>query len=213
MKDQKGGNGRSKAGDTASPENATRDDILRAAAELIATQGYSACTMRAISDRVNIKAGSVYYHFHGKQEIVVEIMNRGVEMMRDAVMDALATLPSEAGFRQKMRAAVRAHVGSKVDRETPFMQVYEHLTPAIKREGAEMRRQYTRLWFELFDEGIRLGEIRASLDRAHFIPFLLSGLNRAPEWLNPEHMTLDAAADLVMDLLLNGVFAENAKRH
>lgn len=213
MKDDKAVDGHAapRTRDRRGNESATRDDILLAAAQLIASQGYGACTMRAISEAVNIKAGSLYYHFEGKQEIVVEIMNKGVEMLLDAVSDVLAGLPADAPFRDRLRAAVKAHIRSKVSRDTPFMQVYEHLTPAIKREGAEMRRKYTRLWFDLLDEGVRAGAIRPELDRGHFIPYLLSGLNRAPEWFNPDHITLDAATDLVMDVMLNGLFTAAGK--
>ena len=53
--------------------NSVRREILDAAADIIVRQGYDACTMRAVAALVDMKAGSLYYHFKSKDEIVEEI--------------------------------------------------------------------------------------------------------------------------------------------
>ena len=53
----------------AAPE-ATRDQILAEAARLFRHQGYATTTLRTIADAADIKAGSIYYHFRGKDEIL-----------------------------------------------------------------------------------------------------------------------------------------------
>lgn len=185
-----------------------REAILMAASTIITTQGYSACTMRSISQQVNIKAGSLYYHFAGKNEIVVEIMNKGVEMMLQAVQEELSALPDEADFNSRLTTAVRAHIESKLDRESPYMRVYEHLTPVIKREGREMRRRYAAIWFEMFESAKAAGTLRRDLDLEMFIPFLLSALNRIPEWFNREQMRTADAAEMIVAQLTRGIFVE-----
>ena len=72
----------------AAGDSSTRDVILDSAARLIVEEGFAACTMRAISQRVQIKAGSLYYHFASKDDIVFEIMNLGAAMLHDAVIAA-----------------------------------------------------------------------------------------------------------------------------
>lgn len=183
----------------------TRDEILEAAADLIVTEGYMACTMRSISERVKIKAGSLYHHFASKDEIVVEIMNRGTEMMFNQVTEALAVLPEGASFSIRLSTAIEAHVACKLATEAPYMRVYEHLTPVIKRQSRAMRRRYTELWLDLIESGKREGAVRMDLDAEKFVPFVLTGLNRLPEWFHSETMELSEITDMIHCVLTEGV--------
>ncbi len=58
----------------AAPE-ATRDQILVEAARLFRHQGYAATTLRQIADAAGIKAGSIYYHFGSKDEILGVVLD------------------------------------------------------------------------------------------------------------------------------------------
>ncbi len=51
---------------------ATRDKLTRAAAELIAEQGWGRVTTRAVAERAGLPHGAVSYHFRGKQELLIE---------------------------------------------------------------------------------------------------------------------------------------------
>lgn len=186
-------------------DNSTRAEILDAAARLVVEQGYGACTMRSISESVKIKAGSLYYHFSSKEEIVVEIMNMGVEMLLKEVESKVEQLPDDVSWYEKFRVAVQAHVNAKVDPEIPFMQVYEHLPPIIKRESRSMRQKYAKFWYGLIKGGQDAGEYRSDLDIDTFLPFFLGGLNRVPEWFHADRMDPVKIADSIVDTLLSGL--------
>ena len=57
---------------------APRAQILDAAAELFVRQGLAATTTRQIADRVGIRQASLYYHFAGKDEILLELLTQSV---------------------------------------------------------------------------------------------------------------------------------------
>lgn len=57
---------------------APREEILAAAAELFASQGLAATTTRQIAERVGIRQASLYYHFAGKDEILLELLTQSV---------------------------------------------------------------------------------------------------------------------------------------
>ena len=52
-----------------------RQAILACAAELFATRGVAATTVRQIADEVGILSGSLYHHFESKEAIVDEIIS------------------------------------------------------------------------------------------------------------------------------------------
>lgn len=69
---------------------APRDQILDAAAALFAEHGYAGTSTRAIAERVGIRQASLYYHFAGKDEILLELLEISVGPSL-AFVDALLT--------------------------------------------------------------------------------------------------------------------------
>jgi AcrR family transcriptional regulator len=57
---------------------APRAEILDAAAELFVSQGLAATTTRQIAERVGIRQASLYHHFAGKAEILLELLTQSV---------------------------------------------------------------------------------------------------------------------------------------
>ena len=85
----------------------TRQRILDAAAVCFSESGYSGVTLRDIADRANMKAGSLYYHFHSKENLVEEVLCVGVfnafESTRRAV-EALGHKNNRESQRQKRQS-------------------------------------------------------------------------------------------------------------
>ena len=186
-------------------DKATREEILHAAANLIAAEGYAACTMRSISDKVQMKAGSLYYHFKSKDEIIIEIMNVGTTMLMEDVTRQVAALPASASFAERLRTAVRAHAACNVDRTTPYMRVYQHLPPIIKRQARVTRKAYSDFWVAFLEYGKATGDVAADLNLAIFVPYLLTGLSRISDWFRADHMDIVEVADVIADSLLDGI--------
>ena len=74
---------------TASP----RDQILESAARLFVSQGFAATSTREIADHVGIRQASLYYHFAGKDEILVELLRKSVRPTTDKVENILGQVP------------------------------------------------------------------------------------------------------------------------
>jgi TetR/AcrR family transcriptional regulator, cholesterol catabolism regulator len=104
--------------------NSPRMEILNAGAELIVERGYEAFTMRAVASLVNVKAGSIYYHFASKNEIVEELLNTGIARLLEYVRRVLGELPSEALVDTRVEAAVIAHVPCMVGLHRDLLQIY-----------------------------------------------------------------------------------------
>src|SRR5438876_166067 len=55
---------------------ATREQILDAAAELLGGQGSAATTTRAVAERAGVRVSLVHYHFGGKGRLLAELLER-----------------------------------------------------------------------------------------------------------------------------------------
>ena len=124
----------------------TRASILTAAARLFAEKGFADCTLREIATVANMKAGSVYYHFDSKDEILDEVINTGIERLFENVTKALDLLAADAPVERRLREAVRAHILSFLDVRgdaNTFLRIYEHLPPIMKRRSRAARQRRT----------------------------------------------------------------------
>lgn len=54
----------------------TREAILEVAKELLQTRGFNAFSYQDIADRVGIRKASIHYHFPGKEELGVALVDR-----------------------------------------------------------------------------------------------------------------------------------------
>lgn len=196
-----------RAGERAKPSSVRRD-ILDAAADIIVRQGYDACTMRAVAALVDMKAGSLYYHFKSKDEIVDEILNQGIETLYARVAGTISDLPKEVPFAQRLSAAVEVHIASLVGKDQKYVHVYEHLPPVIRRRSRKMREKYAQLWHDLFAGGVASGEADAAHDLRLLVPYFLGGLNRVPEWSRASDASSQQIAGLAVATLLDGIGAK-----
>src|SRR5215216_6584211 len=93
----------------------TRRRILDAAAQVFSEQGYSA-RLSDIAERAGMKAGSLYYHFDSREDLVAEILHRGIQRSFDHVRDAVDAMPPNAPAIDRLATAVRAHTLAIVER-------------------------------------------------------------------------------------------------
>ncbi|WP_060517104.1 MULTISPECIES: TetR/AcrR family transcriptional regulator [Pseudomonas] len=50
-------------------------NIVQAAYEMLASQGFGAMSMRSLSGKVGLQPGSLYYHFSSKQDVLEEVLD------------------------------------------------------------------------------------------------------------------------------------------
>lgn len=89
--------------DAVSP---ARERVLSVAEQLFSERGYKAVTLRDIAEALGIRQASLYHHFPGgKEELFVEVTERGLERHREALQRAI----DEAGpdLRSQLQAAAR----------------------------------------------------------------------------------------------------------
>ena len=185
----------------------TRLEILAAAAQLFAEKGYSDCNLRELADKVGIKAGSFYYHFRSKEEMLDELLGLSISLVHTAVTAAIDALGPEAPVGERIGAAVRAHITTFLrddGNSSAFMRVWEHLPPTMKRRNRVKRRAYAAIWYALLEEGVRQGAVRGDVDIRLMVPFVIAGMSRIIEWYNLRHMTIQDICDAVTQIYLRG---------
>lgn len=187
----------------------TRERVLAAAAEVLAASGYAATTLEAIAARADMKAGSLYYHFASKDDLVAEVLLEGVTAVRDAVDAAVAELGADAPPVARLRAAVAAHLDAIISRG-PFTKAnirgYGQVPAEIAERVRAAQRAYGDVWRGLITDAVAAGEIRSDLDATSIRLLLLGAMNWSVEWVATDGtMSSGDLADDLIEMTFHGL--------
>ncbi|MGQ0700205.1 MAG: TetR/AcrR family transcriptional regulator [Panacagrimonas sp.] len=194
---------------TEAPSDLTRKYILKAAAKLFRDQGYVATTLRQIADASGIQAGSIYYHFRSKDEILAEILDVGIDEVQKAVVERLSRLPANASARQKIAAAIEGHLMGLLqhgDFTSASIRVYGQLPAELKRSNQARRASYSQFWDGLLAEAGERGELRKGVDLHIARLVILGAVNWTVEWYDAKRGSVEAVAKEIAFLISGGTF-------
>lgn len=198
---------RGKRGSTHAPE-ATRDQILAQAARLFRQHGYAATTLRQIADAAGIKAGSIYYHFDSKEEILGVVLDAGIRAVNEAVAMRIAALAPGASHRDRIAAAIEGHLHGLLnhgDFTSANIRIYGQIPEEAKIRHRAVRGVYARYWDELLKQARDSGELRADVDAGVMRLFLIGALNWTVEWYNPRRGSFKSLAAQLTDIVFDGI--------
>jgi AcrR family transcriptional regulator len=144
---------------TEARKAATRERILNAARELIASGGYREAQVSAVAAKAGLATGTVYRHFPSKSDLFSEVFRRASQREVD-VMAEIAADPEHATATAKIAAAVGAFATRALrGRRLAFALLAEPVDPAIEAERLAFRRAYRDVFAGVLEEGIRSGEL------------------------------------------------------
>jgi len=103
--------------------NLTRERLVEAALALINEHGLDGLSMRALADRLEVKAASLYWHVRDRRELL--------ELLAESILDGVARPRRGGGWRQGVLAIGRAlqrRVSAQNDAGRILLEVPESLT-------------------------------------------------------------------------------------
>lgn len=150
-----------------------------------------------------MKAGSLYYHFASKDELVTEVMRIGVEAIETAVREGIAANADQPSLTRLM-VAVRIHLETllaKSDFVSSHIRCYPFVPDGVREELRDVRRSYDQVWRDLILD--YLGP-NASPEMASYLRHALVGaLNSSVEWFNPNRNSIADYARTIEAMLVS----------
>ncbi|MEV7085376.1 TetR/AcrR family transcriptional regulator [Streptomyces sp. NPDC093085] len=200
---------RRKAGPRQQPVSVER--IEAAAIELFGEKTYPVVGMRDISDAVGILPGSLYVHIRKKEDILLRIVERGIENYLEAIEAAVK--PGTSG-PDRMRRAIVAHMcvlaGTLQQTRVTFHQ-WTYLSPPQQERVVELRGRYEEIFTRILRTGIRKKEFRRVKHPRIAVLAIIGMLNSATEWYSPDgELSPEAVGHLLADSALGGLVRQPA---
>lgn len=169
----------------------TREVILDAAAERFSQKGFHATSIDEIAAAAGVAKGSIYYHFAGKDDILVTIVEDGCRYILQA---ATASAAADAGAASRLCALLKRHL--------QVYAAYYHLAklagrppaadidPKLRSRIALVQADYVRVLRELIAYGVERGEF-AVQDAALAAELILAAIDCAATYWMERRGTAD----------------------
>ena len=189
----------------------TRRRVLDAAAAAFRRDGYAAVTLKDVAALAGLQAGSLYYHFDSKEELVEEVLTVGVEGVFAATRRAVEALGRDADPIARLRAAIAAHlefVLSESDYAVANIRILSQVPRVIRQRHLQRQRRYGAYWRALFEDAARAGKLRDELDLSVVRMLTLGALNWSVEWYDAKRAQKPRAiAEHLATMILDGLSA------
>jgi len=186
-----------------------RDAILRAAIDVFAERGFFNAQVADVARSAGVAAGTVYLYFSSKDDLLLSIFER---TMREAFTEGRAAVAGIDDPSERLRQFARVHLG-RLGRDRNLAIVYQvELRQSIKfmeRFSSTLLRDYLSQIRAAIVDGQQTGAFRADLNATSVAKMFFGALDEmATNWiLSRRRYSLEADADLVVDLFLRGARA------
>ncbi len=183
-----------------------RAEILERAAEVFNERGYRGASVEELARRVGLRKGSLYHHVRSKEQLLGEVLLRGMELLRGGLPGADDARISPA---EKVRAAIHFHLewmAAEPHVTGVFLREVRNLPPRLRRRLMAEVKDFEGRWIALVREGIAAGAFRPDLDPKVTVYTILGLINSVHRWYQPDgRLSMKRIAEQCADLVLDGL--------
>ncbi len=197
-------------GKTRTKSEKSRLRILDAAAKTFRDKGYSATRLADIAEAADTKAGSLYYHFDSKEQMLDEVLERGHRRVAETVRRRIEDLGPAAKSGERLRVAILAHLETNLrhdDYAAANIHLPKQIPKSLRRRHIRSHRAYAAYWQDLLLEAQAAGVIRDDADVSMIRLNLFGMMNWSIEWYRPGRLDIEGLADNMYRTLFEGVGA------
>lgn len=180
--------------------NESRDEILRAAAELFMEYGYAATSIDAVAERLGATKGRIYHHYRSKADLFFDVQVAAMNRLNEEV-EPIARGPGNSIERLSAMALRHTQVLlTELPMQKVAVQGLERYllgkSPTVKRLRSviKMRDDYENMFAEVIDEGVRAGLFVDLPPKLATKPFF-GALNWATVWYNQRRLQSTESID------------------
>ena len=188
----------------------TRNEILDASAQIFSQKGYHGTSMQDIAVAVNLQKASLYHHVSSKQEILFDLLNRGLDILITRVEEAVGEPGSPDERLRKATCAYLSTMTEYQDLSSVLLLEYRSLEPDYHDRHIPRRDRFEQIRRDLIQEGMEVGIF--TCDHPSLSARALLGvLNWTVTWFRSDGpMSAEDIADQLSDLFLKGLITRES---
>ena len=121
--------------------NKTKKAIFNAAIKVFSIEGYDSATVEEIASEAGVAKGTLYYNFQGKEEIFQFVIDEGMKLIKNEVLDAIKDIDDPL---EKLKISAKVQL-RYVYNNKEFFRVIMSQIWGDKNRHQEMRQEIRRL--------------------------------------------------------------------
>ena len=186
----------------------TRNDILEAAAQVFRKKGFHGSSMSDIAEAVSLQKASLYHHVASKQEILLALLDRAIEMLTERIGPlASQSAPADQKLRQMIRSYLQM-LAENADLASVLLFEYRSLEPKQLSRHIPNRDKFEALWRDVVLEGVKSKKFHCP-HPGLAVRAMLGSMNWLLTWYRAEGaMTIEEIADHLADMQFRGLSAK-----
>ena len=195
---------------TARPKRINRRNVLDAAARLFSEQGYQQTSTRQIAAAAGIKSGSIYHHFHNKEDILHALIQPFIAGIVPKFRDIIKAAPgAHEAFKGMLDFSLHVperhpHIANITMNERTFLD-NDPAFNYVDQTWAQARE----LWCQVLEDGARKGVFRSDLDARIVVQTITALIASVANDQIRYNWPVDLLIETQMSVLMRGLASEN----
>jgi TetR/AcrR family transcriptional regulator, cholesterol catabolism regulator len=190
-----------------------RQRILDAAAKILSVQGYTEANLSDIAAEIGIHAGSLYYYFPSREDLVREVLHIAIRHMEAMYAEVLDVGDKGSTPLDRIREFIAKVLTQRVSKKNDFILAYLRNAnqvldkmPELAQERRKIMRRVRRVVARMVSEAKEAGEISADIDSGLTALYIVGATNWVAAWYDPTGThTVDQISDNFTELLIHGM--------
>jgi len=162
------------------------DQVLKAALDLFATQGYATTSVQQIVKAAGVTKGAMYHYFTSKDDLLFAVYERILSLQKRR----LDEITAEGGPAEDvLRSVCEDVVVTSIDflpEGTVFFRSQHMLVPERQKEVKRRRREYHDEFAALLVRGQSEGSFRDDIPVPVLIAHFFSDVHYLSQWYSPD---------------------------
>lgn len=165
----------------------TRARLIEVATRLFQEHGSDEVTVRRIAAAAKIEAGSIYYHFASRDEIMRAVLEGGVGGAKAEVLKAIAEAGEGSSPLDRLQAALGAHLKYTLRHHfSSRLKAIRRLPKRLREHHMKQEREYAAIFADLLAEARSKGLLRSGFDLSVVRMLAMGALTWTAEWYDPD---------------------------
>lgn len=183
----------------------SREAILESAAQVFRQKGFHGASMADIAETVQLQKASLYHHFSSKQDILLELLDRALDMVTDGMVQVMEQdVPAEEKLRLAMRSYLKT-LSEQGDLVSVMLLEHRSLDPEYRSRHIPHRDRFENMWRDLIQQGVDDGVFACDN-----IPLTVRGLMGVMNWTitwyrSDGKLSIDEISDDFASMFMNGL--------
>ncbi len=189
-----------------------KEELLQKISELFAKEGYEKTSIRDIAAHLGMTNAGLYYYFKNKQQMLIDIMNRGLD---DALAGMRKELPKMKSAEERIefivRAQIRFYANNKSQTKASIHEMGTRLDVKHAKAMDKKQQEYVGFIRQAVEQIIRENPY-ITIAPAVATYSLLGLLNWLVHWYDPEgEVSPDELVSSITHIFLTGLKGKPAK--